>query len=234
MIECCPGSKHAANCSLPAKKDADGVWNDIRFCVNWSSLNTATIFDTYTMPTPDELIDNLGRSKFFSKIDLRAAFHQVLVHEESRPKTAFHWTPGPREGKETPPPGLYVYKRMPYGLCNCPAWFQRIMDTTLANLQHCAAAYLDDIIVWSDTFEDHLRHIDQVLQALCKVGLLAHPAKCVFFAETVEFLGFEITPTGKRAHEAKIQGRIARANTGPTSRVIIAPTAKEKAMDSPT
>ena len=148
------------------------------------------------MHLPDSLFQQVGKARWFSKIDLRGAFHQVPVKEEDQYKTAFWWNNQ-----------LWCYTRVPYGLVNSPATLQRIMDTELSNagLTDFAVCFVDDLLVYSDTEEEHHEHVRQVLRMLHKVGLRAHPDKSLFCCDAVEYLGFLIGHGHLSPHESKIQ-----------------------------
>lgn len=116
-----------------------------------------------------ELIDRLGKSSFISTIDLTRGYWQVPVAEQDRPKTAF-----------ATPQGLYQFNVMPFGLQGAPATFQRLMDEVLQGQGDFAAAYLDDVVVFSATWEEHLEHLEQVMQRLRNAGLTIKMKKCQF------------------------------------------------------
>lgn len=121
---------------------ADGTW----LCVDFRRLNSKTRRDAFPLPRIDESFDALRGAKFFSTIDLASGYHQVAMHERDRSKTAF-----------TTPFGLYEYVRMPFGVCNGPVTFQRLMQVTMSDLIfQILLVYLDDILFFSETFEQHL------------------------------------------------------------------------------
>ena len=117
----------------------------------------------------------MAGSKWLSTLDLLSGYWQVEVKGDDRPKTAFCTTEE----------GLFQFKVMPFGLCNAPATFQRLMDLVLSG----TLVYLDDIIILGTTFKDHLCNIQSVLQSLCKAGLKLKPSECSFFKERVNYLG---------------------------------------------
>ena len=144
----------------------------LRLCVDYRRLNTVTQPDAYPMPRVDELLDRLGKATYLSTIDLARGYWQVPVSPPDRYKTAF-----------TTPYGFFQFKRMPFGLSGAPATFQRMMDQ-LTNDMEFAAAYMDDLVVYSNTWEEHLQHLQATLQRLQTAGLTAKPNKCQFaFAE---------------------------------------------------
>ena len=186
-------SQYAAPIVMVAKKDADGNWGDRRLCGDYRALNEKTLPDHYTMPTPDDIFDAIGRATYFSKLDLRSGFHQVPIAEKDRHKTAF-W------GKQ----GLYQWRVMPFGLRNAPTRFQRMMDQVLAKLES-VRCFVDDVLVFSCSFEEHLQHLDALFEKLRAAGLKCHPAKCEFGAQEVEYLGHKVTPQGVEPQQAKAE-----------------------------
>jgi RNase H-like domain found in reverse transcriptase/Reverse transcriptase (RNA-dependent DNA polymerase)/Integrase zinc binding domain/PHD-finger len=186
--------KYASCPTMPAKKDANGNWTDRRFCIDLRSINKMTVLDKYGMHNPEMLFNIVGTSRIFTKMDLRAGFHQIPIEPGSQSKTAFWWGNA-----------LYVYVRMCFGLSNATAAFQRIMDMELASakLSHCAFAFVDDLLVHSETAEEHLVHVAQVLDCLANCGLRVHPDKSVFGASVVEYLGHNISAHGLSPHSAK-------------------------------
>ena len=173
---------------LVPKKDGS-----LRFCVDYRRLNAITKKDVYPLPRIDDILDTLGRAKYFSTLDLASGYWQVEIDPGSRQKTAFaaHC-------------GLYEFNRMPFGLCNAPATFQRLMQVVLSGLEwDCCYVYLDDILVASQTFEEHLRHLQLVLDRLRKAGLRLKPAKCLFLCREVPYLGFVISKSGIKPDPTK-------------------------------
>lgn len=161
----------ASNTTCPAKKDAQGNWTDSRFCVDFRNLNRHTRPDNYRPPLPEQLFNSLGQPRFLTTTDLRSGFHQLCMAPESVSMTAFWWRRR-----------LFAYKRMPFGLRNATAEFQRVVDRELAaaGLSHCAKVFVDDLLIHSDSFAEHLKHVEAVLQCLERVGLRIHPAKTCF------------------------------------------------------
>ncbi|UYV68861.1 hypothetical protein LAZ67_6001298, partial [Cordylochernes scorpioides] len=154
----------------------DGSW---RFCVDYRRLNKITKKDVYPLPRIDDTLDCLQGARFYSSMDLQSGYWQIDVEESDREKTAF-----------ITPDGLYEFKVMPFGLCNAPATFERMMDGLLKGLRWTIClCYLDDIVVFSDDFEEHLRRLQLVLGCLRKAGLCLNPGKCRFGAKTITVLG---------------------------------------------
>ena len=142
-------------------KKKDGT---TRFCVDYRKVNEVT----RKLPRVDNTLDTLAGSKYFPTLDLTTGYWQVEVVPEDQPKTAF-----------TTPEGLYQFKGMPFGLCNAPATFQRLMDRVLGGLKWSSClVYFDDIIVVGRTFKDHLHHLSKVLAQLRGAGLKLKPTKC--------------------------------------------------------
>ena len=162
-------SEWASPIVLVKKKDGT-----LRMCVDYRRLNSVSQVDAYPMPRIDDLIDGLGQARFISTLDLTKGYWQMPVAEEDRHKTAF-----------TTPIGLFQFRVMPFGLSGAPASFQRMID----GLQDYSAAYLDDLVVFSSTWEDHLRQVREILQCLRQAGLTAKPGKCQFGMETCTYLG---------------------------------------------
>lgn len=141
-----------------------------RFCVDYRRLNSVTRKDVYPLPRITDILDSLGNAKFFSTLDLASGYWQVALDPETRDKTAF-----------TTHKGLFEFIRMPFGLCNAPATFQRVMQSVLAGLEwKCCYVYIDDTLVASETFEEHLEHLRAVLLRLRKAGLsLRNASFCI-------------------------------------------------------
>ena len=170
---------------LVRKKDGS-----LRFCIDYRPLNSVTTPDLFPLPRIDDLLDQLGRSKFFSTLDLAAGYWQVKVEPGSREKTAFITSSG-----------LYEFRVMPFGLKNAPAVFQRLMQQVLAGLNPVegldfVVVYLDDVLVFSETLQDHMSHLRAVLGRVTEAGLKLKPEKCHFVRQEVNYLGHVSTPEG--------------------------------------
>ena len=150
----------------------------LRMCVDYRRLNSVSTADAYPMPRIDELIDRIGGAKYISTLDLTRGYWQVPVALTSRTRTAF-----------TTPFGLYQFNVMPFGLHGAPATFQRMMDVLLQEIGGYAAAYLDDLVIFSSTWEAHLSHLRSILQRLRDAGLTAKPAKCQLGMHECVYLG---------------------------------------------
>jgi transposase InsO family protein len=172
-------------------RKSDGTW---RFCVDYRRLNAVTQRDSYPLPRIDATLDRLGGGQYFTTMDLLSGFWQVPVREADRNKTAFCTTSG-----------LYEWNCMPMGLINSPATFQRLMDRVLGKLRYTfALVYLDDIMVHSSSWEEHLVQLDAVFQCLKKAGLTVKLKKCHFGRTEVEYLGHVVGREGIKVDPKKV------------------------------
>jgi hypothetical protein len=163
-------------------KKPDGSY---RLCIDYRKLNAVTVKDRYPLLNTAMIFDRLTGCKFFSKLDLRWGYWQIRMHEEDIEKTAFR-----------SPLGSFAWKVMGMGLTNAAPTFQRLMDSIFRDLDF-VSCYLDDIMIASKTAEEHLAHIEIVLQRLQQHNLLARETKCVFFQSEVKFLGYVFSAAGK-------------------------------------
>lgn len=175
---------------LMAKKPGGGL----RFCVDYRKLNSITEKDRYPLPLIDETLAQLSKATIFTKIDFRQAFHKIRLEAESARLTAFRC----RQGS-------YQYEVMPFGLSNGPANFQRYINNALRGLLDViCCAYVDDIIIFSNSVEEHERHVETVLKRLRDAGLQADLKKCEFHVTETKFLGFIVGTDGVSTDPEKI------------------------------
>ena len=137
-------------------KKKDG---DIGICIDYRKLNAVTKRDAYPMPRIDDILDELGQAKYITTLDLAKGYWQVPVNPQDQEKTAF-----------SSPLGLFQFKRMPFGLSGAPDTFQRLMDRVINGLS-LTKAYLDDLVIYSSTWQEHLSHVEQIFLRLKKAGL---------------------------------------------------------------
>lgn len=150
------------------------------------------------MPTIDELLDELGAASWFSKLDLRQGFHQILMAEQDTAKTAF------RTYLEH-----YEYKVIPFGLCNTPSMFQATMNELLKPfLRHFITVFFDDILVYSPSLKDHIHYLTQVFECLTQGHLFLKESKCLFAQQQLEYLGHIVSSAGIAPDPSKIQAMI--------------------------
>ena len=153
--------------------------NTLRMCIDYRALNNITIKNRYPLPRIDDLLDQLSQAKYFSKLDLTSGYWQMRVKDEDIHKTAF-----------TTRYGQFEFMVMPFGLCNAPASFQHLMNSIFQEfLDDFVIVYLDDIMVYSRTHEEHLKHLDIVFSKLRDNQLYAKLKKCEFMKTSVEYLG---------------------------------------------
>ena len=183
-------SPFASNVVLVKKKDGT-----LRFCIDLRRLNNNTIKDSYALPRTEETFDALHGSCIFSTLDLKSSYWQVEIEENDKHKTAF------RVGNL----GFFECNRMPFGLTNAPATFQRLIETCMGDLHlNSCLLYLDDIVVFSKSFEEHLTRLEAVFQRLHQAGLKLKTSKCHFFKQSIKYLGHIISAKGVHTDPDKI------------------------------
>jgi len=165
----------------------------IRLCIDYRQLNRITTKSVFPIPESQHIFDCLGESMYFSTLDLCSGYYQVGLDEDARRKTAF----GTRTGQ-------YEFTRMPFGLCNAPATFQKMMSTILRkeNWEMCLI-YLDDVLIFGKSFEEHLERLRCVFKRLKDAGLKLSPGKCRLFQKEVVYLGHKISQHGVQADSEK-------------------------------
>ncbi|KAJ9521060.1 hypothetical protein QJQ45_022784 [Haematococcus lacustris] len=183
-------SPYASGVLLVRKKDGS-----FRMCIDYRPLNRLTIKNKYPLPRLDTLLDRLHGAKVFSKLDLRQGYHQIRVAPEDIHKTAFRTRYG-----------HFEFTVLPFGLCNAPATFQRLMNDVLHDLlDDCVLVYLDDILIFSRTPQEHIAHLRRVLDLLRKHKLYAKLSKCEFGMDQTSFLGHIVSASGIACDPAKAQ-----------------------------
>ena len=183
-------SPWAANIVLVKKKDGTQ-----RFCVDYRQLNSVTIKDAYPLLRIDETLDALSGATWFSTLDLASGYWQVELDVDARKKSAFL-----ADG------GLYAWKVMPFGMCNAPATFERLMDQVLRGLHwETLLVYLDDVIVFAKTIDEEMERLQQVFQRLRQAGLKLKPKKCNLFKTSVAYLGHIVSSEGVSTDKEKTE-----------------------------
>lgn len=178
---------------VPKKRDSTGE-KKFRIVIDYRKLNEVTVDDKFPLPNIDSILDKLGRAQYFSTIDLAKGYHQILIKEEDRKKTAF-----------VTPHGLYEFVRMPFGLKNAPATFQRLMNDVLREfINKTCVVYLDDVLIFSTSIQEHIKAISDILKVLKKNKLKIQIDKCRFMEKETPFLGHLITKDGLKPNPEKV------------------------------
>jgi hypothetical protein len=172
-------------------KKADDSW---RFCVDYRTLNVKTVKDKFPIPVVEELLDEL-RGASFTKLDLRSGYHQVLMHPDDVEMTAFRTHQG-----------LFEFLVMPFSLTNVPATFQALMNDILRPfLRRFILVFFNDILIYSSSWSEHLRHVHLVFEQLQAHKLYLKKSKCFFDARSVAYLGHVISADGVAMDGEKVQ-----------------------------
>ena len=164
-----------------------------RLCVDYRALNKITRTYIWPMPRIEDILAKLGKAKFFTTLDLRSGYHHIAIDEDSIKKTAF-----------CTPFGKYEYLKVPFGLAQAPSYFQKLMNKVLNGLNF-AFAYLDDIIIFSETAEEHMKHIQIIIDRLKAAQLKLKKSKCAFFKKELHYLGHLLTTEGIKPQLEKVK-----------------------------
>ena len=190
-----PSVSHFNSPILLVPKKSDDKTKKWRLVVDFRQLNKKILADKFPLPRIDSILDQLGRAKYFSTLDLMAGFHQIPLEEEARKYTAF-----------SSPDGHFHFKRLPFGLNISPNSFQRMMNIAVAGLTpECAFVYIDDIVVIGCSTNHHLSNLKRVFERLRYYNLKLNPQKCKFFSTEVTYLGHKITNEGILPDDSKFQ-----------------------------
>jgi transposase InsO family protein len=174
------------------KKKPDGTF---RFLVDFRRLNSVTKKDSYPQPSAEELLLRLAGHRYFTKLDLKSGYFQIPITDADKEKTAF-----------VTPDGHYEFNVLAQGLMNAPATFQRVMNNLIATGRwDYVVVYLDDIVIFSHTLEEHQRHVDEILSILARARFKVSPPKCCIAAQRIEFLGHFVTSSMVEPSPGKVQ-----------------------------
>ncbi|KAI8425605.1 hypothetical protein MSG28_011422 [Choristoneura fumiferana] len=168
---------------------------EYRLCIDFRALNKRTVKENYPIPLIDDQLDTLSGHEFYTTLDLASGYYQVPIRESDKHKTAF-----------VTPDGHFEFNRMPFGLANAPATFQRIMNQVLGSTRHKEAlAYLDDVIIPAKDFLEGMTRLENTLKLFSNAGLTLKLSKCLFFGHSVDYLGFEVSKDGIKPGSRKIE-----------------------------
>lgn len=177
-------------------KKKDDTW---RFCTDYRALNVATIKDRFPIPTVEDMLDELFRATYFTKLDLRAGYHQVRVHAPDIPKTTFRTHNG-----------HFKYLVMPFGLCSAPSTFQAIMNLIFhPHFRKFILVFFDDILIYSPSWKLHLIHMRKALEILKKHSFFVKATKCEFAKQELAYLGHIVMSQCIKVDKRKIEATVA-------------------------
>ena len=167
----------------------------IRMVIDYRRLNNRTIKDSYNLPKIEDILTSLSGAKWFSTLDLKSGYYQIEMHEDDKEKTAFAC-----------PLGFYEFNKLPQGVVNAPATFQRFMEKTMADMMRRGCmVFLDDLVIYSDTLQNHEERLRMVFERLAKNGLKLSPSKCKLYQTKVSYLGHLISQDGIATDPEKIE-----------------------------
>ena len=164
-----------------------------RLCVDFRKVNAITVRPAASIPSAEDIFYALGKSKYRTSLDMKQGFWQIPIREEDKEKTAF--------GTDA---GIFEFNTMAFGLTGAPAVFQNCMNAVLGDIRHCALAFVDDIIVFSETYDDHLKHLQEVFDRLRKANLKLKISKCDFIKKKLNYLGHIISDEGISVDPEKV------------------------------
>lgn len=188
-------ARHCSAVTMPAKKAPDGTWSDKRFCVDLRRHNEHAVIDKFQMPLPEDLFRRTQGKRWLSKLDCRSGFFNLVLSEHSRTLLNFSF-----DGQ------LYAFNRLPFGHVNATAYFQKVMQHEIdaAGLSDCCMVYVDDVLIASNSFSEHLQQIERLLQRFSQVGMRCHPSKSILAGDSMPYLGHVVSADGMRPEEAKV------------------------------
>lgn len=166
-----------------------------RLCVDSRKLNSVTVRDSYPLPRVAEILDRLGQTNFLSKIDLKDAFWQIPLSDNSKPKTAF----------SVPGHGLFQFTRLPFGLHNAAQCLQRLMNSVFGSTDHKIFVYLDDLIITSQDFDEHMTTLEFVFDRLQNANLTINYDKSEFCCSSLQYLGYVVDSYGLHTDPSKVE-----------------------------
>lgn len=179
---------------VPKKLDASGQ-KKFRMVIDYRKINSKTVSDRYPIPETSAVLANLGKNKYYTTLDLASGFHQIPMADQDIEKTAFSVNNG-----------KYEFVRLPFGLKNAPSIFQRVMDDVLReHIGKICYVYIDDIIIFSSTIDEHLKNLRTIFETLRKANFKIQPDKSEFLKTEVEFLGFIVSENGLKPNMKKVE-----------------------------